>query len=71
MRLVAPEVIGVPGAQSLGLLADGDLQPAAQDQAALLAFVSDLVLTRSRARLVALLDELNRAIVQIGADLQV
>ena len=67
-KLVRPsalEVVSVAFCKHCHLVADRDLEPPAQDNAALLSLVRDCMSARPRTRLVALLDELNAAIAQV------
>jgi hypothetical protein len=71
MRSPAFEIISVPRPQDPPLALDRDLQPSAQDDAALLALVREGNLAGICARFVAFLQDLERAPEQVVADLAV
>jgi len=70
MWQVAPEIIGIACAQNLCLVSDSYFEPAAEEDAALLAFMRDRVLAGAGTWLIALLEQLDRLVVQIGANLK-
>ena len=71
VRLAAVEEIGVAGGELVAAAVDFERQPALDDEARLFALVRQHLGPRLRARLVALVDHLQRAAVEIGADLTV
>ena len=69
MRLMTLEVIGITLFQHRGLFADRHLQSSTQNNSALLALVRYRVFAGTRAWLITLLNQLNRAVGEIRADL--
>ena len=70
MGLTAPEVIRIASSQNGRLISDGHLQSARENQATFLPLMRDFMFARSGSWLVALLDELDRLVVQVRPNLQ-
>ena len=68
---VAFEVVGVTRPKRLRDPVNGQIESTGKHQPALFSLMPELVLARGRSRLIALMQELDRLVAEIGADLSI